>query len=148
VIQESAFIDLRIQIRESDPIRFGFVDLICDLNSKDPTMVIIMNPNESLVQRRTLNKPESIPILGFGLANPYGVQKICFVDWFCPTVFKRFVLWIQFVGLFSKDWFLFIRSKIPNYSICSVSEGFVYDSCILKNKAFKKVLGTYQSGLI
>jgi hypothetical protein len=37
LICESAFIDLRIQIRESEPKRFGFVDLICDLNSKDLT---------------------------------------------------------------------------------------------------------------
>jgi hypothetical protein len=49
----------------------------------------------------------------------YGVQKICCVDSFRPTVFKRFVLWIYFV-----------RPKIPNYSIHFDLEGFIYDSRI------------------
>ncbi len=66
---------------------------------------ILTNPDKSLVHRRTLNKPESIRILGFGFANPYCFQKICFVDSLRPTVFKRFVSWIQFVGLFLKDLF-------------------------------------------
>jgi hypothetical protein len=34
--------------------------------------------------------------------SPYAVQKIHFVDLFCPTVLKRFVLWIGFVTRFSK----------------------------------------------
>jgi hypothetical protein len=46
--------------------------------------------------------------------------KIRFVDSICRPVFKRFFLWIRFV-----------RSKIPNYSIRFVSEGFLYDSRIL-----------------
>ncbi len=33
----------------------------------------------------------------------YGVQKIRFMDSFCPTMFKRFVLWIRFVLQCSKD---------------------------------------------
>ena len=56
-----------------------------------------------------------------GLANTYGVQKICFVDSFCTTVFKRFVSWIRFV-----------RPKISKDSIHFVLEGFVYESRILK----------------
>jgi hypothetical protein len=99
-----------------------------------------MNPNESLVHRRTLNKPESIPILGFGSVNPYGVQKICFVDSFCLTVFKRFVSWIRFVGLFSKDWFSFHKIKnsklLDLFCFGRICKNFVYDSRILKNKAF------------
>ncbi len=60
--------------------------------------------------------------LGFGFANLYGVQKIRFVDSFRTTVFKRFVLWICFVKII-----------FPNYSIRFVSEGFVYESRILRN---------------
>jgi hypothetical protein len=37
VIDEPYFIDLQIRIRESEPQRFGFVDSIRDLNSKDST---------------------------------------------------------------------------------------------------------------
>ncbi len=62
-----------------------------------------MNPDESIVHRLTMNKSESIHILSYVFANPYLVQKICFVDSFRPTVFLRLVLWIQFVDLFSKD---------------------------------------------
>jgi hypothetical protein len=35
----------------------------------------------------------------------YGIQKICFADSFCTTVFKRFVSWIRFVLPCSKDLF-------------------------------------------
>jgi hypothetical protein len=61
---------------------------------------ILTNPDESLVHRRTLNKPESLQILGFGFANPYWFQKICFVDSFRKPCLKDsfcgFVLWIRF----------------------------------------------------
>ncbi len=66
---------------------------------------ILRNPDESLVHRRTLNKPESIGILGFGFANPYWFQKIHFVDSFRRPVFERFVSWIRCVDLFLKDSF-------------------------------------------
>ncbi len=55
-----------------------------------------------------------------GFVSSYGVQKICFVDSFCPKVLKRFVSWIRFV-----------RPKISKNSICFVSDGFLYDSRIL-----------------
>jgi hypothetical protein len=42
------------------------------------------------------------------------------VDLIGRPVFKRFVSWISFE-----------RSKIPNYSICFVVEGFIYNSRIL-----------------
>ncbi len=67
---------------------------------------VFTNPHESsriLVHRRTLNKYESIRILYFGFANPYGIQKIRIVDSFRRTGFIRFVSWICFVYLFSKD---------------------------------------------
>ncbi len=58
------------------------------------------NPEESLVHRRTLNKPESLQILGFGFANPYWFQKIHFVVLFLRPFLKDsfpgFVLWICF----------------------------------------------------
>jgi hypothetical protein len=57
-----------------------------------------------------------------GFVSYYGVQKICFVDSFRTTVFKRFVSWIRFV-----------RPKISKDSICFVSEGFVYESRILRS---------------
>ncbi len=61
---------------------------------------ILTNPDKSLVHRRTLNKPESIRILGFGFANPYWFQKICFVDSFCRPFlkdsFRGLVSWIHF----------------------------------------------------
>ena len=38
-------------------------------------------------KRLTMNKSESIQILSYVFANPYLVQKICFVDSFRPTVF-------------------------------------------------------------
>jgi hypothetical protein len=41
------------------------------------------------------------------------------VDSFRRPVFERFVLWIRFV-----------KTKIPNYSIHFVLEGFVYESLI------------------
>jgi hypothetical protein len=64
------------------------------------------NPHESsriLVHRRTLNKYKSIRIPYFGFANPYGIQKIRIVDSFRRPGFIRFVSWIHFVYLFSKD---------------------------------------------
>ena len=64
---------------------------------------ILTNPDKSLVRRRTLNKPKSIQILGFGFANPYWIKNICFVDSFCRPVFERFVSWIRLVDLFLKD---------------------------------------------
>jgi hypothetical protein len=100
---------------------------------------ILTNPDESLVHRRTLNKPESLWILGFGFVNPYWFQKICFVDLFCILFWKihfvdsfcGFVLWICFWKICL--WIRFVKTKIPNYSIRFVLEGFVYKSCILKN---------------
>jgi hypothetical protein len=66
---------------------------------------ILTNPHKSLVHRRTMNKSVSIQILCFRCTNLYPVQKICFMDSFCPTVFKRFFSWISFVLLCSKDLF-------------------------------------------
>ncbi len=96
---------------------------------------ILTSPDESLVHRRTLNKPESIRILGFRFANPYWFQKICFADLFRRPVFERFVSWIRFVDLFLKDsfcGFILWKQKISNFSIRFVLEGFVYESRILK----------------
>ncbi len=130
--------DLQVQ-----SLKIWFVDLFRRLIFKRFNLFswiqqILTNPDESLVHRRTLNKPESIQILGFGFVNPYCFQKIGFVDSFrgfilsycvqkirfvdsiCRPVFERFVLWICFV-----------KTKIPNYSIHFVSEGFIYDSRIL-----------------
>jgi hypothetical protein len=67
---------------------------------------ILTNPHKSsqiLVHRCILNKYEPIWILCFWFANPYGIQKICIVDSLRRPVFIRFVLWIRFVYLFSKD---------------------------------------------
>ena len=92
--------------------------------------LILTNPDESLVHRRTLNKPKSLQILGFGFANPYWFQKICFVDLFRRPflkdsfrgfVFERFVLWIRFV-----------KAKISKYLIRFVLEGLVYNPASLK----------------
>jgi hypothetical protein len=55
-----------------------------------------------------------------GFVLSYSVQKIRFVDSFCPTVLKRFISWICFG-----------ETRIPNYLICLILEGFVFDSCIL-----------------
>ncbi len=82
-----------------------------------------MNPDESLVHRCTINKSKSIHVLCFRFANLYSVQKVCFMDWFRPTVFKRFVSWIRFVLLCSKD--LFREIFFQNYSICIDLEGFL-----------------------
>ncbi len=61
---------------------------------------ILTNPDESLVHRRTLYKPKSLQILGFGFANPYWFQKIRFLDSFCRPFLKdsfcEFVSWIRF----------------------------------------------------
>jgi hypothetical protein len=91
-------------------LKIRFVDSISRLIFKrldlfSEIQQILTNPDKSLVQRRTLNKPKSIWILGFGFANPYCFQKICFVDLFHPTVFKGLVSWIRFVDLFLKDLF-------------------------------------------
>ncbi len=76
---------------------------------------ILTNPDESLVHRRTLNKPESIQILGFRFANPYWFQKICFVDSFRRSFLKDsfygFVLWIRFWKIRFMD--SFRESKNP-----------------------------------
>ncbi len=94
---------------------------------------ILTNPYESLVYRRTLNKPESVWILGFGFTNPYCFQKIHFVDLFHPMVFKKFVLWIWIVLRCSKDSFCGFVSELffQIYSIRFDLEGFVYESCRL-----------------
>ncbi len=42
-----------------------------------------------------MNYSESKQIQCFGFENLYPAQKVCFVDSFHPTVFKRFVLQIQ-----------------------------------------------------
>ncbi len=100
--------DLRVQ-----SLKIWFMDSICRLIFKRFNLFswILTNPDKSLVHRRTFNKPKSIQILGFGFANLYCFQKICFVDLFHPTVFKRFVSWIPFVDLFSKD--SFCENKNP-----------------------------------
>jgi hypothetical protein len=67
----------------------------------------IQQSSQILVHRRTLNKSESIPILCFGFANPYGIQKMCIVDSIHKPVFKRyehtFNLWNW---LFGQKWSL------------------------------------------
>ncbi len=112
-----SFRDWRIQLHrfanndsQVQSLKIQFVDSICRLIFKRFNLFsgiqwILTNHDESLVHRRTLNKPKSMQILGFRFANPYCFQKICFMDSFCPTVFKRFVLWIWFVDLFLKDLF-------------------------------------------
>ncbi len=104
MIDKSDIMDLQIWIWVSDPqfewIRFktwASKDLAFFTN---PT-----NPNKFLQHRRTLKKPKSGQILGFGLAKPYCFQKIRFVDSLCPTVLKRFILCIQFFLWCSKDSF-------------------------------------------
>jgi hypothetical protein len=107
-----------------------FVSWICFVTqfSKDSTNPT--NPHKSLVLSARWIRPNPLDldsqniwfskdlIRRFVLS--YCVQKICFVDLFCPKVLKRFVLWICFVG-----------PKISKYSICFILEGFVYDSRIL-----------------
>ncbi len=58
-----------------------------------------------------------------GFVLSYCVQKICFVDLFCLTMFKRFISWI-FLG----------TKNFPNYSIHIHSKGFVYEFCNLTYK--------------
>ncbi len=77
-----------------------FVDSFCRLIFKRFDLFsriqwVLTHPDESLVHRRTLNKPESIRILGFGFANPYWFQKIRFVDSFLKDLFRGFVSWKQ-----------------------------------------------------
>ncbi len=78
--------------------KIRFVDSFCRLIFKRFDLFsriqwILTNPDESLVHRRTLNKPESIWILGFGFSNPYWfVSWICFVDLFLKDTFRGFVL--------------------------------------------------------
>ncbi len=76
---------------------------------------ILTNPDESLVHRRTSNKPKSIQIQGFGFANLYWFQKIHFADLFCRSFLKdlfcRFVSWIRFWKIGFVDWFC--ESKNP-----------------------------------
>jgi hypothetical protein len=59
-----------------------------------------------------------------GFVLSYCVLTIHFVDLIRRPVFKRFVLWIQFV-----------RPKISKYMICFDSEGFVYESRKLSSDA-------------
>ncbi len=66
------------------------------------------NPHESWWILSTIAQNESLRIQAGGIANPDSrirTLKICIADWFCRPVFQRFVLWIRFVGLFSKDLF-------------------------------------------
>ncbi len=103
-----------------------------------PVFTNPMNPHESWRILSTIAQNKSLQIQAVGLANPDSqiwtlkiriadsiciafFHKICIVDSFCRPVFQRFISWIRFV-----------RSKIPNYSICFVLEGFVYESRILK----------------
>jgi hypothetical protein len=85
---------------------------------------------------------ESSQILStIGYTNPSESFGFRFAN---PLVFKRFVSWIRFVLRRSKDSFRgfvswcnfqkihFVMPKISNYSIRFVSEGFVYESRILK----------------
>ena len=99
-----SYCDWRIQLH-----RFANLDLrvrslkirICGFNLRHTSKLFdlfsqiqqfLMNPYKSLAHKCTLNKPKSVWILGFGFANPYCFQNICFVDSFCPTVFERCVL--------------------------------------------------------
>ncbi len=90
---------------ETNPDSFRIVDLFCRLIFKrfdlfSQIQWILTNPDKSLVHRRTLNKPKSSQILGFGFANPYWFQKICFVNWFrrpfLKDLFRGLVSWICF----------------------------------------------------
>ena len=106
--------------------KIQFVDSVCSDNFKKVWWIqqiqwirqILTNPHESVVHRCTINKPESVRILGFGFSNPngdqkiyfgiqfgiwlskdsfwgfnsvYGFQKICFGDWIWKAkILKRF----------------------------------------------------------
>ena len=91
-----------------------------------PVFMNPTNPHKSSQILSTIAQNKSLRIQAGGFANPdlrIRTLKICIADSFCRPVFQRFVLWIRFV-----------RSKIPNYLIRFVSEGFVYESRILIKK--------------
>ncbi len=106
---------------------------------------ILTNPDESLVHRRTLNKPESLWILGFGFANPYWFQKIRFVDSFCRPFFKDsfhgFVLWIRFWKIRFVDSFRGFVSWKQKFQItrfvsfrkdsCTNPASFIFTKCLV-----------------
>ncbi len=80
----------------------------------------------SRIQRilSTIAQNESLRIQAGGLVNPDSriwTLRICIADLFCRPVFERFVSWIRFV-----------RPNISKDSIHFISEGFVYESRILK----------------
>ncbi len=69
---------------------------------------ILTNPHESLQILSTIAQNESLQIQAGGLTNPDSriqTLKIRIADLIRRALFKRCVLWIRFVGLFSKDSF-------------------------------------------
>jgi hypothetical protein len=69
---------------------------------------ILTNPYESLRILSTIARNESLRIQAGGLVNldlRIRTLKIRIADLICRALFKRFVSWICFVGLFSKDLF-------------------------------------------
>ncbi len=85
----------------------GFV-LWPELPKIQPVFTNPTNPHESWQILSTIAWNESLRIQAGRFANPdlqIQTLKICIVDSFHRPVFQRFVLWICFVGLFSKDSF-------------------------------------------
>jgi hypothetical protein len=108
--------DLRVRF-----LKIRIVDS-CDLNFQRFDLF-------SRIQRilSTIAQNKSLRIQAGRFANPdlrIRTLKICIADLIRRAFFKRFVSWIRFV-----------RSKIPNYSIRFVLEGFVYESRILSYDA-------------
>jgi hypothetical protein len=102
-----------------------------ELPKIQPVFTNPTNPHESWRILSTIAWNISLQIQAGGFANPDSriwTLKICIANLFCRPVFQRFVLWIRFV-----------RSKIPNYSICFVAEGFVYESRILNYNICRRI---------
>jgi hypothetical protein len=74
---------------------------------------------ESLVHKVTMYNSESIQIMCFSFANPYPVQKICFVNSFLllcsEDLFCGFDLGTCFQITHFVDWFRIFFSKITRF---------------------------------
>ena len=84
------------------------MDSFRELPKIRPVFTNPTNPHESWRILSTIAWNESLRIQAGGLANldsQIQTLKICIVDLFRRPVIQRFVLWIRFVGLFSKDSF-------------------------------------------
>ncbi len=98
--------------------RFGSWIQIGDLFSR--IQQILMNPDTSLVHRRTMNRTNSYKSSGFRFANLHGFQKIRFVDSTWSMALKRFVSWILTGYLFSKDLFCGFNFKAKNLKMLNL----------------------------